>query len=84
MGEAGWPSEASAKEGCVLHYVYLIESVANPDQRYVGMTSDLKQRLADHNAGKSPHTAKFKPCRPVSYVAFRVARLRPRAWHAGN
>jgi len=42
-------------------YVYLIESVHLRQQRYVGITDALKQRLSDHNAGKSPHTAKFKP-----------------------
>ena len=44
-----------------MHYVYLLQSDAVPDQRYVGLTSDLKKRLADHNAGKPPHTFKFAP-----------------------
>ena len=43
-------------------------------QRYVGVTSDLKQRLADHNAGKSPHTSKFTPWKLVTYVAFSDER----------
>ncbi|MFQ6018458.1 MAG: GIY-YIG nuclease family protein, partial [Kiloniellaceae bacterium] len=30
------------------HYVYLIESVETPAQRYVGITADLKRRLRDH------------------------------------
>jgi predicted GIY-YIG superfamily endonuclease len=51
-------------------YVYLLESLGKPDERYVGMTSGLKRRLAEHNAGKSRHTAKFKPWRVVTYVAF--------------
>ena len=50
-------------------YVYLLES-ASSGQRYVGTTNDLKRRLADHNAGKSPHTSKFIPWRLVTYVAF--------------
>jgi predicted GIY-YIG superfamily endonuclease len=53
-----------------LYYVYLIESISTPSERYVGLTSDLKARLNDHNAGKSAHTAKFKPWRLVTYVAF--------------
>ncbi len=53
-----------------MHYVYLIESAQRPAHRYVGLTSDLKQRLADHNAGKSTRTSKFKPWRLVTYVAF--------------
>lgn len=40
------PSEAKAKEGSRMRYVYLLESEALSGQRYVGVTSDLKQRLA--------------------------------------
>ena len=39
-------------------------------QRYVGVTSNLRTRLAEHNSGKSPHTAKYRPWRLVTYVAF--------------
>ena len=53
-----------------MRYVYLLESLAFADERYVGLTSDLKRRLAEHNAGKSTHTAKFRPWRVVTYVAF--------------
>ena len=51
-------------------YVYLLRSVSRPDQRYVGLTSGLRQRLAEHNAGKSPHTSKFVPWRIVAAVYF--------------
>jgi predicted GIY-YIG superfamily endonuclease len=64
------PSEALAKEGFPVFYVYLIESLSSNEQRYVGVTTDLKRRLPEHNAGKSSHTAKFKPWRLVTYVAF--------------
>jgi predicted GIY-YIG superfamily endonuclease len=30
-----------------MHYVYLLQSERFPDQRYVGITSDLKRRLID-------------------------------------
>ncbi|MGB8277723.1 MAG: GIY-YIG nuclease family protein [Methylovirgula sp.] len=53
-----------------MHYVYLIESVAAVSERYVGVTSDLKNRLRDHNAGNSLHTSKFRPWRLVTYIAF--------------
>lgn len=53
-----------------MHYVYLLQSEAFPGQRYVGLTSDLRRRLAEHNAGKSPHTSKYIPWRLVTYVAF--------------
>jgi predicted GIY-YIG superfamily endonuclease len=50
-------------------YVYLLQSVAG-GQRYVGLTSDLDQRFAQHNAGNSPHTSKFAPWELVTYIAF--------------
>jgi predicted GIY-YIG superfamily endonuclease len=53
-----------------MHYVYLLESEAVAGRRYVGVTSDLQQRLAEHNAGKSPHTSKYVPWRLATYVAF--------------
>jgi len=51
-------------------YVYLLRSETHPDQVYVGQTSDLRQRLADHNAGKAKHTSKFRPWRLETYLAF--------------
>jgi predicted GIY-YIG superfamily endonuclease len=53
-----------------MKYVYFLESIAHPDQTYVGLTDDLKARLKTHNSGGSPHTAKFKPWRLRTYVAF--------------
>ncbi len=51
-------------------YVYIIRSVSFPNQEYSGASADLKQRIADHNAGKSTHTAKFIPWELVWYSAF--------------
>jgi predicted GIY-YIG superfamily endonuclease len=53
-----------------MHYVYLLESSSIADRRYIAVTSDLSQRLKDHNQGKSSHTAKFLPWRLVTYIAF--------------
>ena len=51
-------------------YVYLIESLEHAGERYVGLTHDMKVRLTSHNAGRSSHTAKFRPWRLVTYIAF--------------
>lgn len=53
-----------------MKYVYLIRSTNHPDQRYVGLTSDLKARLAKHNDGGSPHTSKYKPWQLVTFIKF--------------
>jgi putative endonuclease len=54
-------------------YVYLLESDSEGGQRYVGVTTDLKRRLIEHNSGKSAHTSKFAPWRLVTYIAFSDA-----------
>jgi putative endonuclease len=51
-------------------YVYIIRSIARQHEEYTGMTGDLRQRMAAHNAGKSVHTAKFAPWELKCYVAF--------------
>jgi putative endonuclease len=53
-----------------MYYVYLIESIPNQNRRYIGFSTDLRQRMAEHNAGKLPNTAKYRPWRLVTYVAF--------------
>ena len=53
-----------------MYYVYLIESVSAQGERYLGMTTDLKERLQEHNAGKSFHTSKFRPWKLKTYIAF--------------
>lgn len=43
-----------------MRYVYILESM-DSEHFYVGMTDDLRARLAKHNAGEVPHMSKFKP-----------------------
>lgn len=63
-------SEGEAKEGNLMHYVYILKSIKHPDKIYVGFTSDLKRRLSCHNWGDVPHTRKFLPWKLVCYFAF--------------
>ncbi len=53
-----------------MHYAYILRSVNHPEMRYIGSTSDLKSRLAAHNAGKNPSTAKGRPWKIELYIAF--------------
>jgi predicted GIY-YIG superfamily endonuclease len=53
-----------------MFYVYLIQSEAFPERRYVGFTTDLRRRIAAHDAGGSAHASKYKPWRLVTYHAF--------------
>jgi len=52
------------------HYVYILQSLPDEDCFYTGITQDLENRLKDHNAGFSTHTAKHRPWRIKTYVAF--------------
>ena len=53
-----------------MYYIYFIESLSVQRQRYVGITTDLEQRLRAHNQGKSFHTRKFSTWKLNTYVAF--------------
>jgi predicted GIY-YIG superfamily endonuclease len=50
--------------------VYILKSERRPLRYYVGLTSDLRARLADHNAGRCRHTASGRPWRIDVIVAF--------------
>jgi len=52
-------------------YVYILQSEVNPDRFYIGLTDDLLNRFAKHNAGRVLHTAKWRPWRLKAYVALR-------------
>jgi predicted GIY-YIG superfamily endonuclease len=53
-----------------MYYVYLLESEAVADERYVGLTTNLRRRFAAHNGRQSAHSSKFAPWRLVTYLAF--------------
>jgi putative endonuclease len=52
-------------------YVYTLQSLAEPERYYVGLTENLQARLDRHNSGHVPHTSKFRPWRIETAVAFR-------------
>ena len=53
-----------------MYYVYLLRSASHPEQRYVGLTGELRGRLVQHNSGLVRHTAKFMPWVLQGYFAF--------------
>ena len=53
-----------------MHYVYILRSIGEPNQTYVGYSADLKTRFATHNKGGCPHTSKFRPWELIWYCAF--------------
>ena len=53
-----------------MFYVYIIQSINSPNQFYIGFSENIKNRLIEHNNGKSTHTNKFKPWKLIYYCAF--------------
>jgi len=51
-------------------HVYLLIS-DDGHHHYVGRTDNLQLRVRKHNAGGVPHTAKFRPWRLETAIAFR-------------
>ena len=51
-------------------YVYILQSESEPEHFYTGCTDDLRARLARHNSGRVRHTAKWKPWRIKTHIAF--------------
>lgn len=70
LSSVGYPPLSQRPTLAPMHYVYLIQSQPRPTHRYIGITSDLKRRLSDHNRGKQSHTAPFAPWRLIAYTAF--------------
>ena len=53
-----------------MKYVYILQSLADTEHFYTGITDDLKARLSTHNSGAVTHTAKYRPWRIKTYIAF--------------
>ena len=53
-----------------MHYVYQLQSLQYPQERYTGFTSDVFKRLDSHNTDQVSHTSKYKPWKLVNYFAF--------------
>ena len=51
-----------------MYYVYLLEN--KQGKIYVGYSSNLKQRLKDHNSGHNEFTGRFRPWSLVYYEAY--------------
>ncbi|MEK7560381.1 MAG: GIY-YIG nuclease family protein [Patescibacteria group bacterium] len=52
-----------------MFYVYVLKSL-NDDLGYIGSTSDLRRRVADHNSGLVESTRARRPLQLVYYEAY--------------
>ena len=51
-------------------HVYVLKNSEAAPRYYVGVTADVHGRLADHNAGRCPYTAKHRPWRHHVVIEF--------------
>jgi len=52
-----------------MYTVYLIKSLSS-DKKYIGCTSNLEERIKQHNKGLVKSTQQFKPWRLIYYETF--------------
>ncbi len=67
-----------------MRYVYMLQSQGFLERRYIGVTSDLKNRLAQHNAGQSQHTSKYAPWSLITFSDLRKAETFERYLKSGS
>ena len=56
-----------------MHYVYVLRSVKDGNL-YTGYTTDLRQRVADHAAGKARSTRDRRPLHLIYYEAYLLPK----------
>jgi putative endonuclease len=56
-------------------FVYILRSLTNSDQRYIGSTGNLSARLAAHNAGQNRSTARWTPWIVDVSIEFRTEEM---------
>jgi putative endonuclease len=55
-------------------FVYVLNSTSDSTRYYTGVTKNVRARLVAHNAGRCPHTSRWKPWRTIVVVAFSDER----------
>lgn len=51
-----------------MHYVYVLKN--KDDRFYIGITSNVRERLKAHNAGNSRFTNMYKPWKLIYFEAY--------------
>jgi putative endonuclease len=55
-----------------MRYVYLLQSLANSEKRYIGLSYNVEERVSEHNNGKSTYTNKHRPWKLVAQFGFEA------------
>jgi putative endonuclease len=62
-------------------FVYVLRNSDQNPKFYIGLSSDVHARLADHNMGRCPHTASRRPWQLHVVLEFRDEKLAIRFEH---
>ena len=54
--------------------VYILRNRETPPKSYTGLTSNLAERVKDHNCGRCMHTAKYRPWSLDAVIKFADER----------
>ena len=58
-----------------MHHVYILLCLKDPTKHYIGLTTDLKERIDDHNRGDSRYTKTFLPWELETFISFKNKKL---------
>lgn len=61
-------------QGIGKRFVYILRSDTDPTRHYVGITSDLEERVRWHNHGPAGYTLAHRPWRIVVSIEFPTER----------
>ena len=53
-----------------MKYVYILQSINEPERHYTGIADDIDVRLKEHNSLKSIHTKKHAPWEIIVSIGF--------------
>ncbi|PIU41032.1 MAG: excinuclease ABC subunit C [Candidatus Omnitrophica bacterium CG07_land_8_20_14_0_80_42_15] len=53
-----------------MHIVYILISATHPNRYYIGYTTNLKDRLIQHNTKDSGYSKRYAPWQVVTYITF--------------
>ena len=58
-----------------MHIVYILKSLKDPSRYYIGLTQNLRERVATHNADDSYYSKRYAPWDIETYISFKNEKL---------
>ncbi len=53
-----------------MYYVYILLSLKDPAKYYIGLTTNLRKRIEEHNRGNSTYSKSYMPWKLETFIAF--------------